>query len=392
MGWAVPGMELHELYSGLVSYELGPSRPPSEAQSLLVRVTRGCSWHKCEFCSSHRTMKFELRPVEEIKKDIGAARIISDRIKELSRKQGEGRIREVAAAVYDDPPNASFRNVALWLYFGAETAFLQDANSLIMRTPELVEVLGFLKETFPSITRVTSYARSKTAGRKTLEELKELHGAGLSRLHIGLESGCDEVLQLVQKGVTAEEHIEGGKKVVESGISLCEYVMPGLGGRSRSQAHAVETARVLNEINPGFIRLRSLALREDLPLYSRLQDSGFEPLADDEVVKEIGEFIQRLEVTSELKSDHIENLLQEVDGKLPRDKEKMLGVINRYLALSSEEKLVFRLGRRTGFFTGLDELDDPAKRARVEQMLHGIRARGEDFEEAIFALKRRFLV
>lgn len=337
-------------------------------------------------------MKFELRPVEEIKKDIGAARIISDRIKELSRKQGEGRIREVAAAVYDDPPNASFRNVALWLYFGAETAFLQDANSLIMRTPELVEVLGFLKETFPSITRVTSYARSKTAGRKTLEELKELHGAGLSRLHIGLESGCDEVLQLVQKGVTAEEHIEGGKKVVESGISLCEYVMPGLGGRSRSQAHAVETARVLNEINPGFIRLRSLALREDLPLYSRLQDSGFEPLTDDEVVKEIGEFIQRLEVTSELKSDHIENLLQEVDGKLPRDKEKMLGVINRYLALPSEEKLVFRLGRRTGFFTGLDELDDPAKRARVEQMLHGIRARGEDFEEAIFALKRRFLV
>lgn len=337
-------------------------------------------------------MKFELRSVEEIKKDIEAARIIRDKIQELSRKQGEGKVKEAAAAVYDDPPNASFRNVALWLYFGAETAFLQDANSLIMRTPELVEVLGFLKETFPSITRVTSYARSKTAGRKTLEELKELHGAGLSRLHIGLESGCDEVLQLVQKGVTAEEHIEGGKKVVESGISLCEYVMPGLGGRSRSQEHAMETARVLNEINPGFIRLRSLALREDLPLYSRLQDSGFEPLADDEVVKEIGEFIQRLEVTSELKSDHIENLLQEVDGKLSQDKEKMLGVINRYLALPPEEKLIFRLGRRTGFFTGLDELDDPAKRARVEQMLRGIRARGEDFEEAIFALKRRFLV
>lgn len=386
-------MEFHELGSGWVSYEMGPSRPPSEAHSLLIRVTRGCPWHKCEFCSSHRTMKFELRSVEEIKKDIEAARIISDRIKELSRKQGEGgRVKEAAAAVYDDPPNGSFRNVALWLYFGAETVFLQDANSLIMRTPELVEVLRFLKETFPSITRVTSYARSKTAAKKTLEELKDLHGAGLSRLHIGLESGSDEVLKLVQKGVTAEEHIRGGKKVVESGISLCEYVMPGLGGRSRSQEHAVETARVLNEINPGFIRLRSLTLREDLPLYSKLQDSGFEPLADDEVVREIGELIQRLDVTSELKSDHIENLLQDVDGKLPQDKEKMLGVINRYLALPPEEKLIFRLGRRTGFFAGLEELDDPAKRARIEQIFYGIRARGEDFEEVIFALKRGFLV
>ncbi|MDY6856554.1 MAG: radical SAM protein [Thermodesulfobacteriota bacterium] len=376
-----------------IQYELGPSRPPSEARSLLIRATRGCPWHRCEFCSSHRTMKFELRSVEEIKRDIIAAKAITDKINEESWKLGYGgRYKELAASVYDNPPNENFRNVALWLYFGGENAFLQDANSLIMKTQDLIEVLRFLKEKLPTITRVTSYARSKTASNKTLEELKELKDAGLSRLHIGLESGSDSVLDFVRKGVTAEDQIKGGQKVVESGISLCEYIMPGLGGKEKSKEHMLETARVLNAINPDFIRLRSLAIREDLPLYKRLINGEFQLQTDDEVVKEIGELIQRLEVTSEFRSDHIENLLQEIEGCLPSDKENMLAVVNKYLALPDEERLNFQLGRRLGYYEGIDQLKDPYKHERVERTLNDIRSRGEDFEQVIFSLKRRFLV
>lgn len=384
-------MKTSELMS--LSFEMGPSRPPSEARSLLLRVTRGCPWHRCEFCSSHRTMKFHPRTVEEIKKDIQTVKIISDEIKETSWKLGRGgRVREAAAYMYENPVNDSVRIVALWLYFGGENVFLQDADSLIMRTPQLAEVLRFLRQTLPSVTTVTSYARSKTAARKTLEELKGLYDAGLSRLHIGLESGCDEVLSFVQKGVTAEEHINGGRKVVESGISLCEYIMPGLGGKRWAREHVRETARVLNEINPHFIRLRSLAIREDIPLYQKWERGEFELLTDDEVVEEIGELIQRLEVTSYLASDHIENLLQEVEGQLPEAKEKMLGAISRYLALSPEERLNFRLGRRAGYYTGLDGFYNSHKRERIEQIIRGISARGEDIEEVIFNLKKGFLV
>jgi hypothetical protein len=338
-------------------------------------------------------MKFSLRRVDEIKKDIDTAKAIYEKIKEIAWKSGYGGdMKRVSAAVYENPPNENFRNVALWIHFGEQNVFLQDADSLIMKTDGLLEVIRYLKQTFPGISRVTSYGRSKTAARKPLNELMELHAAGLSRLHVGMESGCDDVLAFVQKGVTAEEHILGGKKVVGSGISLCEYVMPGLGGKKLTKRHAIETARVLNEINPAFIRLRSLSLREDLPLFARLQTKEFEPLSDDETVEEIGEMIQRLQVTSDFRSDHIENLLQEVEGKLPEDKPKMLDVIERYLKLPTEEKLIFQLGRRLGYYEKIHELENPYLHPRLETMLTDTRLRGEDFEELIFSLKRRFLV
>ncbi|MDY6844874.1 MAG: radical SAM protein, partial [Thermodesulfobacteriota bacterium] len=245
-----------------MTYELGPSRPPSEATSLLIRLVRGCPWHRCSFCSSHRTKAFSLRSVEEVKRDIETAKKVHDKIKELSWQLGErGNDRKIAALVYSDPPNENFRNVALWLYHGAQTCFLQDADSLVLKTPQLVEIIRFLKETFPSITRVTSYARSKTASKKKLEEFIGLHEVGLSRLHIGFESGSDEVLEFVEKGVSASEHITAGKRIVESGISLCLYLMPGLGGRHKSNIHMEESAKAINEINPHYIRLRSLMLR-----------------------------------------------------------------------------------------------------------------------------------
>jgi histone acetyltransferase (RNA polymerase elongator complex component) len=386
------GTSIAELGAVPLSYELGPIRPPSEAHSLLIRATRNCPWNKCEFCPTYKGKKFELRAVEEIKRDIETVKAISEKIKEFAWRIGYGgNIKQVAAMIYNNPPNESFMNVALWTYFGGKTVFLQDANTIVMRTNELVEVIKFLKETLPTLTRITSYGRSKTAAKKSLEELKELHDAGLSRLHIGLESGDDEVLKLIHKGVTGKEHIEGGRKVVESGISLCEYVMPGVGGKQRSKEHAVKTARVLNEINPDFIRLRSLVLREDMLLNKKKESGEFELLEENEVVEEIKEFLERLKVSSYLKRDHIANLLPEIEGQLPQDKEKMLTTINEYLSLPSEEKLNFRLGRRIGYYESLNELRNSQKHKEVENVIENIKLRDGDIEETIANLKKRFI-
>lgn len=182
----------------------------------------------------------------------------------------------------EELPLQNLVNVASWIASGARTVFLQDANTLIMRTPELIQVRKYLKETFPSLERITSYARAKTCFKKTLQELKDLHQAGLSRLHVGLESGNDQVLSLMQKGVNLAEDIISGKKVIESGISLSEYVMPGLGGRKWSEIHALDSAKALSEINPHFIRMRSLVVRKNSPLFLKQQEGEFEPLAEDD--------------------------------------------------------------------------------------------------------------
>jgi radical SAM superfamily enzyme len=172
-----------------------------------------------------------------------------------------------------------------------------------------------------------------------------------------MESGYDPLLQLIRKGVTAEEHIEGGRRIVASGISLSEYVMPGLGGVRWSKEHALETARVLNQINPDFIRLRSLLVRESTPLHKLMEDGKFEPLNDDGMVHELRLFIENLEgIESTILSDHILNLLEDVEGKLPGDKDKMLAAIDRYLNLHEKEKLIFRMGRRHGYFKTIADL------------------------------------
>ncbi|MFB0556637.1 MAG: radical SAM protein, partial [Dehalococcoidia bacterium] len=294
-------------------FELGPIRPPSEAYSLLIRATKNCPWNRCLFCPIYKGSKFELRSVEEIIKDIEAVKAISEGIKEIAWKTGYGnKVLEVAAMFSNQPQYGQcVHNVALWLATGGKSAFLQDSNTLIMRTPELTQVIAFLRKTFPSLNRVTTYGRSHTAARKSLAELKELKDAGLDRIHIGLETGYDPLLAYMEKGCTAKNHIEGGKKVKEAGISLCEYVMPGLGGKKMSQEHAQETARVLNEIDPDYIRLRSLHITPTMPLWTRLQDGDFELQTEDEVAKEIGTFIENLQVTSHLKSDHTLNLLME---------------------------------------------------------------------------------
>ena len=284
----------------------------------MIRATRNCPWNKCEFCPTYKGARFERRSVDDVLGDI-----------------------DKAAAFHGDV---------------FQTAFIQDANSLVMKTDDLVQVISRLKARFPSVRRVTSYARARTVARKSLEDLKRLHKAGLTRLHIGLESGYDPLLKYMDKGVTSELVVEGGKKVVDSGISLCLYVVLGLGGRLRLEGeetwrnHALHTARVLNEVDPGYIRVRTLTIRQGMPLYDKVVSGKFEESSDAEKVREERLLIENLEVTSYFASDHSTNIVMDVRGQLPEDKQAMLSIIDQYLELSEEEQLNFRLGTLFRYF------------------------------------------
>ncbi|KPK28682.1 MAG: hypothetical protein AMK69_08450 [Nitrospira bacterium SG8_3] len=309
-------------------YECPPIRPPSEARSLLVRATRYCPWGRCIFCYGvlwdHR--KLELRPVEEIKGDILAMKAESDQILEWANQHdARDRVEEMA-----------IQNNRLWLTNeGVKTAFIGDSDSLIMKTHELVEVIEFLYEAFPTLERVTSYARAKTALKKTPDELSRLHDAGLTRLHVGLESGDDEILKYVDKGATADEMVRAGRKIKESGISLSEYVLLGIGGEDRWEEHAEGTARALNAIDPDFIRARTLIVVPGTPLHEKVEQGEFKRLSPEGILKEERLLIQLLEVNSEFVSDHVSNYLP-IDGKLPESKEKMLELLDAILEAPAE--------------------------------------------------------
>jgi radical SAM superfamily enzyme YgiQ (UPF0313 family) len=368
-------------------FEQGPIRPPSEAYSLLLRVTRNCPWNRCIFCTVYKGTKFQLREADEVIEDIKKVKAIYDEIKKIAWKAGRGdNIQDVAAGIYNQyGADWSIRNVALWMWAGAKSVFLQDANTLIMRTPDLLKVLLFLKETFPQVNRITSYARSKTAAQKTVEELIQLKDAGLSRLHVGLESGSDEVLKFMDKGVTAAEQIAGGKNVKMSGISLSEYIMPGLGGKKWSDIHAVETARVLSEIDPDFIRLRTLGLGPMHPLWEKVKSGEYEPPTDDEIAAEIGKMIENLEVTSYLASDHMSNLLPAVEGKFPEAKQACLDVINTYLAMPDKDRLNYKVGRRMGYYENTEDIKNKATYDRVNEIIDSIELSGVQSVEDVLS-------
>jgi radical SAM superfamily enzyme YgiQ (UPF0313 family) len=355
-------------------FEMGPIRPPSEGRdcSLLLRVTRNCPWNRCEFCRTYKNERYSARSVEEVKADIDLIWILSEELKSASWQLGFGGTiaQEVVAAIINGNPELYSRqcvsdeevlhnrlhclvSMANWLYTGGKTVFLQDANTPQMHTPALIEILTYLKGKFSSVERVTSYARAKTIARKTLEEMQQLEAYGLSRLHIGLESGCDEVLAAVKKGVTAEEHIIAGRKIKEAEITLSEYMMPGLGGRKWSTKHALDSAHVLNEIDADFIRLRSFVPRQSSPMYDRVLSGEFEVLSEDEVVAEIGLFVENLNCNSYLVSDQMCNLLGEIEGQLPRDKSAILKTIADYLQKPLHERLRMQLDRRLAAYMGV---------------------------------------
>ena len=289
-------------------YELPPMRPPSEAHSLLIRVMRGCPWNYCTFCSAYKELprKNCIRSAAEVKDDIDEVKTVLD----YRRQRGQPA----------EP----------------RTAFLADSNALIVKTDALLEIIRHLYQAFPSLQRLTSYTRAKTVLKKSSDDLRCLRQAGLTRLHLGLESGDDGVLERVRKGATAQEMIEAGQKVKEAGFELSEYVMPGLGGKAAWREHAAGSARVLNTVDPHFIRMRTLMPVPGTPLFDEVTRGEFEPLSRREILEEVRAFVADLQVTSRLCFDHFSNppiFRQDWEGyKLPEEKATVLETIDRALA------------------------------------------------------------
>ena len=365
----------------MLDFEQGPIRPPNEARSFLLRITRNCPWNQCLFCPIYKNRKFSLRTVEEIKADIQSAKDIADDIKSLSWKLGDrGKATDqVISRIFSSPGYSNaYRSLAAWLYYETGACFLQDADNLVMKTDDLVAILEFLKEKFPEISRVTTYSRARTIVRKSVESLTSIRKAGLNRVHVGLETGYDPLLKLVKKGVTGAQHVEAGRKVIKAGMELSEYVMPGLGGQGLWREHAEATAEVLNQINPHFIRLRSLRVPERVPLHKMVEAGELKMQTDDMLAEEVRVFIQTLDgITSTVTSDHIMNLLEGVTGKLPEDKEKMLDVIKTYQALPDTERLIYRFGRRGGVYRSTEDLKkDPVTYEKISHHIQALMKQG----------------
>ena len=307
-----------------LTFKIGVYRPPSEggSASLLLRVTENCPWNRCTFCEMYKGHRFVYRPLQEIKADIDTIAAIRDEISAVSWKLGlAGSITPgVADALLAEDGglvrNASFVTVFNWLATGGSTAFLQDADSMVMRPDDVVSALKYLRETLGSLTRVTTYARSKTLNRRKPEDLRRIREAGLDRLHIGLETGDDEILALVRKGVTKAQQIEGGRKAIAAGFQVSYYWMPDLGGRERRRQHAEHTAEVLSSINPHYIRSRPLVPRPETPLYEEVAQDRLHLSSPHERLEELAWMIERLEVTSRVCFDHSMNAWADRRGGL----------------------------------------------------------------------------
>lgn len=362
-------MKKEENYQG---FELGPIRPPSEAKSLLLRITRNCPWNKCKFCGLYKGEKFSIRPVDHIIKDIDSIREIVDGILKVRNQPGGGNTQDLVALqnkqAASDP--MVFHSAFNWVHHGMKSIFLQDANTMIVKPDRLVEILLHIRQSFPQVDRITTYARSHSIARISDENMARIAKAGLNRIHIGMESASNHVLDFVKKGVDKEKHIIAGQKVKRVGIELSEYFMPGLGGEQYSKENALETADALNQINPDFIRLRTLAVVEGGELYEDYQSGAFTPIGDVEMAKELLLFIDHLSgITSTLKSDHILNLLQEVEGKFPEDKEKMKAPLEKFLGMEAQDQMIYIVGRRTGIFTRLDNMENPVLLKNTENII-----------------------
>jgi hypothetical protein len=315
-------------------------------------------------------------------------------IKKMADESGRILRSEVRKGIEDyeklDPQ--AFNAALNWFAGGMNSVFIQDANSLIIKPSNLVEILIHLKKHFPWVERVTSYARSHTIVRIKDPDLKAIRDAGLNRIHIGLESGSDKVLKMVKKGVTKETHVKAGLKVKKAGMELSEYIMPGLGGREYSKIHALETADALNRINPDFIRLRTLAIPNSVELFDDWETGGFEKCTDLMMAKEILLLIESLDgVTSVLKSDHILNLFENVEGTLPRDKERMLEILRTFLAMEPERQCLYQVGRRLGFFSSLSDMESPHRLAKAEKSCQQLGITSENVDEVIDELMKRFI-
>lgn len=282
-------------------------RPPSEASSLLIQATIGCPHNRCTFCSMYKGTKFRIRSVDDIKEDLRAAR----------------------------------------QYYGEyiDTIFFPDGNTIYMKTGQLVDIFNYAHYLFPHLERITVYGSARFVNLKSLEDLKLLKAAGLKRIHMGMESGDDLVLERIKKGVSSEAIIEAGRKLKEAGIETSEYYLVGAGGKERSREHALESARVLSSFSPDFIRLRTLIPQPGTPLYEEYESGAFQLLSPHEALREIRSLIENLHCEgSRVLSDHVSNY-GNVNGVLPDDKEDMIETIDMYLQIDEKKFRPPHIGR-----------------------------------------------
>lgn len=287
-------------------YEGPIYRPPSEADSLLIQATVGCPHNKCTFCMIYKNgPRFKIRKVSEIKTDILEAR----------ETYGEH----------------------------VRTLFFPAGNTIAMKTDDLCEICRFSREVFPYLDRITVYGSSQFIHKKGIEELKRLAASGLTRIHVGLESGDDGILKQIRKGTNSRQQTEAGKWVMAAGMELSMYVILGIGGKARTIPHALESAKVLNQIEPDFIRLRTFVPKIDTPLLQEIQSGEFQMLGPHEILKEIALFIKNLEADSYLASDHYTNYIN-LEGMLSEKKTEFLEQTNAALKMDESAFRPFFIG------------------------------------------------
>jgi Radical SAM superfamily len=375
-------------------FEQGPIRPPSEAASLLIRITRNCPWNHCTFCPVYKGQRFSLRPVDHVIRDIDTVHRYVEMVRGAAT--GDGRIDrselERISSQVAPGEHAAFHAAVNWFGGGMQSIFLQDANSLIVPPKDFIHILRHLKGRFGWVARITSYARSHTIARIPPDDLAAMADAGLNRIHIGLESGSDQVLKMIRKGTDKATHVRAGIRVKEAGMQLSEYVMPGLGGRALSHEHALETADALNHIDPDFIRLRSLAIPNQVPLFEAYARGQFEKCTDLMMAREILLFLEMLDgISATVVSDHILNLFEDVEGRLPEDKPKMTGILHTFLSLPAEDQVLYQVGRRLGIFAGLADMADAGRMDQVRGICRANDITPENVDAVVEEVMKRFI-
>jgi len=282
-----------------LNYEGTVYRPPSEASSLIVQVTIGCSHNSCTFCSMYRSKQFRIKDVSRIK----------DELREFRQ-----------------------------MYRTVKRIFLADGDAFILKTDDLMDILNEIKTLFPECERVSSYATPKDILNKSQEEIKKLQENGLKLLYMGIESGSDKILLQINKGVTAKEIVVAGQKAIEAGMQLSVTLISGIGGTVNYRDHAIDSAKVISEINPHYVGLLTLMVEEDTEMYDKIKSSEMILLSPKEVMLETYEFISNLEVSDCLfRSNHASNYVP-LGGNLNRDKEKMLKELQTYLSDEADFK------------------------------------------------------
>lgn len=336
-----------------------------------------------------------MRSLEAIKKDIDAVVYYRDKI--FQRFNG-GFDMDKIMLDYSLLPTEEEKNcyamVFNWIQSDKmETVFLQDANSIAIRKDIFCEILRYLRSSLPSLKTVACYGRADTLIRLSTEDFKEIKAAGLTMLHSGFESGCDDVLKLLNKGTTRQQQIESGKRIKEAGIDFNVFYMPGSGGRALSQRNAVETADVINQIDPEFIRIRTFVVKPGAPMWNIAMSDEFDECGDIEKLIELKTMIEHLDgIKSYLISDHIINLLPMLEGYIHKDKDSMLSYINKFLELPKYKQREFQLARRMCYnvdYTNMSYMNENDMRV-IRNVIKNVE-NDDEWEEVLRRYLRRYI-